>query len=606
MISVDFEPFLASGLSVLPTNDIKAPDLASWQSLQSRLATKVEIGTWRPSHGVGVICGVISGGVFCIDVDEKNDPTKMLMKEYAALIREQAPELLKRVIIESTPSAGFHVIAKCKTPIRNLKLAKRKDREVLIETRGEGGYFCAAPTPGYKLLQGSFLAVPEITNEDFEILLDCARALNEEADEPPAPTGIPHIAGSGKTPMDDYDARISPNEVACLLEGYGWKKVFQRGQAIYFKRPNKADKGISATYNHIPGRFYVFTTSTQFESEHIYKACAVYTMLEHGGDYKAAAKALAAAGYGEKAKPAEKPPTAIAKPDEMFTRVMDLYDNGMKKGVSPGWESLRDLYQVVKGQLNIFTGIPSHGKSEFTDAMMVNLAEKEGWNFVVHSPENYPVELHVRKLAEKRQRQNMFGGGRMNKDAMATAAKWVLSHFTFLDGVDEDVTLDSIFNAVMEQKYKRPVDGVLIDPWNELESTRPEKMSETDFIGLSLKRSRMFARKNDLWFGIVAHPTKMRKDPKTGDYPIPNLYDISGSAHWYNKADNGFIIHRDFENQVTRVILQKVKFKYYGHPGEVEMKYDLASGRYLDMTAHDHFATPAARQLPPEREIMDD
>ena len=152
----------------------------------------------------------------------------------------------------------------------------------------------------------------------------------------------------------------------------------------------------------------------------------------------------------------------------------------------------------------------------------------------------------------------------------------------------------------MEQKYKCPVDGVLIDPWNELESTRPEKTSETDFIGLSLKRSRMFARKNDLWFGIVAHPTKMRKDPKTGDYPIPNLYDISGSAHWYNKADNGFIVHRDFEAKVTRVILQKVKFKYYGHPGEVEMKYDLASGRYSELTAHDHFVP--AQQEPEENE----
>jgi len=142
----------------------------------------------------------------------------------------------------------------------------------------------------------------------------------------------------------------------------------------------------------------------------------------------------------------------------------------------------------------------------------------------------------------------------------------------------------------------------LIDPWNELESTRPEKTSETDFIGLCLKRSRMFARKHDVWFGIVAHPTKMRKDPKTGDYPIPTLYDISGSAHWYNKADNGLIIHRDFVNHTTRIIIQKIKFKYYGRPGEVEMKYDVESGRYSELSAHDHFTPPPLSQIPPQEE----
>ena len=164
------------------------------------------------------------------------------------------------------------------------------------------------------------------------------------------------------------------------------------------------------------------------------------------------------------------------------------------------------------------------------------------------------------------------------------------------------LALDSIFEAILEQKKIRPVDGVLIDPWNELESSRPEKMSETDFIGLSLKRCRMFARRNDIWFAIVAHPTKMRKDPKSGEYPIPTLYDISGSAHWYNKADNGIVVHRDFVEKTTRIIVQKIKFKYYGKPGDIGMRYDVESGRYRELEIYDHFTIAKDRQLPPEKE----
>lgn len=589
-----------SGLSVIPTQEDKRPAILSWQEFQAHIPTPVDAISWPPAYGLGIICGKVSGGLFCIDIDEKNDPEKKLMREYSSLIREQAPDLLSRVVIERTPSGGFHMIARCTTPLRNIKLAKSKTREVLIETRGEGGYFCADPTPGYKLLRGSFDAIPTVTPEELDILLDCARALSQEAKESEDARRQHDPIHSGLSPFDDYDARTSAEETGALLESYGWKIMFRRGAALYLKRPGKAGRALSATFNHIPGRLYVFTTSTSFESEHVYKPCAVYAMLEHGGNYTDAAKALAAKGYGQKPKAPEPQPMTTAAPNDILTRILDIYDNGMKIGASPGWPLLAKHYQIIKGQLNVFTGIPSHGKSEFTDALMVNLAQKQAWNFVVYSPENYPTEIHVRKLAEKLVGKNMFGAGRMSRESLIEATAWVTRHFTFLDGVDEDVTLTSIFEAVLEQKKKRPVDGVIIDPWNELESTRPEKVTETDFIGICLKRARMFARKHDVWFAIVAHPTKMRKDPKTGEYPIPTLYDISGSAHWYNKADNGIVIHRDYEQHTTHVIVQKIKFKYYGKPGDVEMKYDPVSGRYSELTVHDHFIPQISRQTPPE------
>jgi hypothetical protein len=52
----------------------------------------------------------------------------------------------------------------------------------LIETRGEGGQFLAEPSPGYKLIQGSFADIPEITAKERNTLIDTARSLNEWVD----------------------------------------------------------------------------------------------------------------------------------------------------------------------------------------------------------------------------------------------------------------------------------------------------------------------------------------------------------------------------------------------------------------------------------------
>lgn len=602
MINQAISALLQAGLSVIPTQDDKRPALVTWKPFQDRKATPEEFLSWPPAHGLGIVCGPVSGGVFCIDVDLKNCPTGRSALEFMELVREQAPDLPERMVAEETPAGGWHFVGRCSKTIGNLKLARNKAGKAIIETRGEGGYFCAAPTPKYTLRRGAFGAIPEVTPEELDILLDCARAMSLEEREVSHPAAnIPH---SGVTPFDDYDARTTPETMVALLTSHGWTRLFSRGQAVYFRRPDKQGRSIGATFNHIPGRFYVFTTSTQFESEHVYKPYAVFAMLEHRGDFRAAAKALAAQGYGDKRESQAPAIASMPEPGALEREIFHLYDHGVKKGVSPGWPALGNLYQVVKGQLNIVTGIPSHGKSEFVDALMVNLANANGWRFVVYSPENYPVVLHARKLIEKKIGKSMFGPRRMSKAELRDGFNWVNNHFRFLDGLDETLTLDSIFQAVEEELKIDRVDGVVIDPWNELESSRPEKMSETDFIGLCLKRARMFARKHEVAFWIVAHPYKLKKDQKSGKYPVPTMYDISGSAHWYNKADNGIVVWRDFDLKQTEILVQKIKFKYYGKTGSVLMKYELDSGRYIEMENADHFrdVPQASRQLPPEQD----
>ena len=87
--------------------------------------------------------------------------------------------------------------------------------------------------------------------------------------------------------------------------------------------------------------------------------------------------------------------------------------------------------------------------------------------------------------------------------------------------------------------------GLLIDPYNELDHQRPSHMSETEYVSQMLTKIKRFAQHHDVHVWFVAHPRQMR-DWKGQP---PTMYDISGSAHFINKADNGVVIHRNRDPQ---------------------------------------------------------
>ena len=127
------------------------------------------------------------------------------------------------------------------------------------------------------------------------------------------------------------------------------------------------------------------------------------------------------------------------------------------------------------------------------------------------------------------------------------------------------------------------IDGLIIDPWNELEMILRAGETETDYICRSLTNIRRFSRKNNIATFVVAHPAKMFKPQGKDKYDVPTLYNIAGSAHWYNKADNGITIYRNFDADEIEVHIQKVKFSVHGKIGVVEMKYDNTNGRYCEI-----------------------
>ena len=169
----------------------------------------------------------------------------------------------------------------------------------------------------------------------------------------------------------------------------------------------------------------------------------------------------------------------------------------------------------------------------------------------------------------------------MSEDELAEAVQWCNSYFHFLmPGEDENRTLDNILSLAKASIYKDGINGLIIDPWNEIEHEMGRE-PETVYISKALSKIKKFCRVGDIHTWLVAHPTKLLKN-KEGSYPKPNLYDISGSAHFYNKADNGIIVYRDYEKGVTEIGVSKVRFKEIGRPGKRDLYFDVSNGRYKE------------------------
>lgn len=293
----------------------------------------------------------------------------------------------------------------------------------------------------------------------------------------------------------------------------------------------------------------------------------------------------------------------VNKVSELKDKLLSYYREGMRPGVKSGWDNLDKLYRVCDGQLTIVTGIPGHGKSEFLDALLVQLATTHGHKFGIFSPENYPLEQHIAKLTEKKLGRCFSARPdrpdtallKMSEQELIEASDWTNNHFYFIRCDDEGVTVDHILDLTREMIFCHGIKGLVIDPWNEIEHNQPDKMTETNYISKVLSQLRNFARKYGVHIWVVAHPGKLQKD-KDGNEPVPTGYTISGSSNWYNKADNIMCIWRNKKDRKSPVFvyIQKIKFKKDGELGRASFSYDTITGRY----------TPCYVQGPVEIEVM--
>ncbi len=316
-----------AGLCVVPPREdgSKMP-LVEWKDLQTGRPHLDRIRTWYSQRrsGMGFVCGATSGNLELFDFDDY-----AAYEQFRTLaITEGLADLVERIeegYLEETPNNGVHWLYRCPEISGNKKLARRLKRpeeqrdpndkvKVLIETRGEGGYVVAAPSSGrvhstgkpYRLLRGSVDLITSITPEERDKLWSLARTLDEmpvEKFREPIPATA-RIPSGTKRPGDDFNERASWAEI---LEPFGWVMVAQSGDETFWRRPGSENKWSASTNYRGSDLLYVFTTSSLFDSEKSYSKFAAYALLEHNGDFSAAAHTLSDKGYGEQAVNLEVP-----------------------------------------------------------------------------------------------------------------------------------------------------------------------------------------------------------------------------------------------------------------------------------------------------------
>lgn len=257
-----------------------------------------------------------------------------------------------------------------------------------------------------------------------------------------------------------------------------------------------------------------------------------------------------------------------------------LFEHGMQKGVTIGHDNFDRLCSFETKRLCTVTGIPGSGKSEFIDEIAERLNMRYGWRFAYFSPENAPLAYHASKLIEK------FTGKKFDKQHLTFGEyKQVKQHletnFFFISPKD-DYRLDTILEKAKFLVRRKGIKALVIDPYNRLED-ESDGMNETKYISRQLDRLTNFAQQNDVLVILMAHPTKQTKN-KDGVIEAPTLYDISGSAHFYNKTDFGIVVHRNRVENTVEVHVQKVKFRHLGEVGTALFKYNLNNGRYVPYT----------------------
>jgi len=287
--------------------------------------------------------------------------------------------------------------------------------------------------------------------------------------------------------------------------------------------------------------------------------------------------------------------TPINTMADVASATMAYYQSaGRMCGVTCGLPRTEEYWRLEKGKLTVVTGIPGAGKSEIFDQIMVETIRQHDWKWLVLSPENLPIETHAAKIVEK-SLGIPFGphAGMRMADYQAYDECQRIGDSIRLVMPDEDSQLDLewILKTFKEAYNDMPFDGLVIDPFSEMEWQRPRGMSEHEYTGQILTILRRWARTKDIALFIVAHPTKMRKCESgdyAGQYPPPTPYDISGSSHWRNAADVCISMWRRYTDEngnadtsgMVECHIQKVRNRLAGKLGKVILYWSSFTGRY--------------------------
>jgi twinkle protein len=258
--------------------------------------------------------------------------------------------------------------------------------------------------------------------------------------------------------------------------------------------------------------------------------------------------------------------------------VTDFVRNGFKKGFQVGLSNFDEIFSTYTGQFITVTGIPSSGKSDFVDQMVVGYNANYGWKTAFASPENAPTYLHAHKLMRKTW-QGMPTASDIHGDKWNQIADHCNSNYFHIDM--ERYTLESVLRKGAELVKRKGIKCLVIDPFNKVRDIDCKTEDVNRYTMEYLTKIEVFAKKFDVLVFVVAHPTKMYKD-KDGKMEEPTMYNIKGGGEWYDASYHGILVHRNYESKTVKAKVLKVKFQNLGENGaEAHFKWEPRSGCFI-------------------------
>jgi twinkle protein len=233
--------------------------------------------------------------------------------------------------------------------------------------------------------------------------------------------------------------------------------------------------------------------------------------------------------------------------------------------------------------LSVVTGHPGHGKTALWTQIWFGIVKAYDLQACVASFETR-AKPHLR-----RQLRTLFCGAlecHLQPQEIAEADAWINDHYLFLVHPDQRPSLKWFLDMAEVAVVRHGARIIQLDPWNRLEAAREPRESETDYIGRCLRELHAFAHDMNVHVQILAHPAKMEGQRR--GYP-PSLEDISGSKHWDNMVDQGFVVHRpeifDGANRKTEATLyhRKARFEELGYACSLDLNYSVERGVYRSM-----------------------
>jgi len=291
-------------------------------------------------------------------------------------------------------------------------------------------------------------------------------------------------------------------------------------------------------------------------------------LLEHGAD------ALRNAIHNSRPVPLENVSTLKDVEDEL----RDFVQNGFKPGFQIGLNNFDKIFSTYTGQFITVTGIPSSGKSDFVDQMVVGYNNNYGWKTAYASPENQPVYLHAHKLMRKHW-QDMPNVGDIGGDKWQQVTNHVNDNYFFIDM--DKYSLEAVLRKGAELVKRKGIKCLVLDPFNKIRDVDCKSDDVNRYTMDYLAKIEAFCKKYDVLTFIVAHPTKMYKT-NDGKIEEPTMYNIKGGGEWYDASYHGLLVHRDYDAKTTKVKVLKVKFQNLGENGaESHFTWEPRSGSFV-------------------------